>query len=186
MKKDGLKRWIKQPETAGKRPNPWVIWVLVGAIAILALSGLFDGKKQKNTQTATEETGGAQEMEAYVCQTEERLSQILEKINGAGKVSVFISVENGGEKILATDQSRKSSSEAAADTEQSSEEQEQNVVLAGQSAGQSPYILGEKLPVPSGVLVVAEGASDEKVRLAMYEAVRAVFGLSAHRVKITD
>ena len=52
MKKDGLKRWIKQPETAGKRPNPWVIWVLVGAIAILALSGLFDGKKQKNTQTA--------------------------------------------------------------------------------------------------------------------------------------
>ena len=50
MKKDGLKRWIKQPETAGKRPNPWVIWALVGAIAILALSGLFDGKKQKNTQ----------------------------------------------------------------------------------------------------------------------------------------
>lgn len=41
------------------------------------------------------------------------------------------------------------------------------------------------MPAPVGVLVVAEGAKDEKVKYEIYEAVKALFGLSAHRIKVT-
>ena len=43
----------------------------------------------------------------------------------------------------------------------------------------------EKLPYPIGVVVVAEGASDERVRNEIYEAVKALYGLSANRIKVT-
>ena len=70
MKKDGLKRWIKQPETAGKRPNPWVIWVLVGAIAILALSGLFDGLTGQNAPSEPKPAAPADDMTAFKAKLE--------------------------------------------------------------------------------------------------------------------
>jgi hypothetical protein len=35
------------------------------------------------------------------------------------------------------------------------------------------------------VLIVASGAGNEGVRLELYEAVRALYGISGHRIKIT-
>ncbi len=191
MKKDALRQLFQtpEPENGGekKRPNPVIVWILIAAIAFLAVSSFWGGKKKEPSEQSKTETPAAEQSdkEEYLRQMEERLAKTLEKIDGAGTVSVFINIESGGEKILATDQNRKSSSETRSDTAEVSEEQEQSVVLSGQSTGQSPYVVGEKMPVPGGVLVVAEGAKDEKVRCEMYEAVRALFGLSAHRIKIT-
>ena len=43
----------------------------------------------------------------------------------------------------------------------------------------------EKAPQVAGVLVVAEGAADESVRLKIYEAVKALYGMPSHRIKVT-
>ena len=43
----------------------------------------------------------------------------------------------------------------------------------------------EKLPYPIGVVVVAEGAKNDNVRNEIYEAVKALYGLAANRIKIT-
>ena len=48
-----------------------------------------------------------------------------------------------------------------------------------------PYVVREKLPYPIGVIVVSEGARDSLVRNEIYEAVKALYGLSANRIKIT-
>ena len=49
----------------------------------------------------------------------------------------------------------------------------------------SPYVVQEKLPYPIGVVVVAEGAKNDNVRNEIYEAVKALYGLAANRIKIT-
>jgi len=42
----------------------------------------------------------------------------------------------------------------------------------------------EKTPKIGGVLVVAEGAGDERVRVEIYDAVKAIYGVAAHRIKV--
>ena len=117
---------------------------------------------------------------------ERKLESILKKINGAGNVSVFISVEGGGEKVLAMDSKNKLSEESSENSDISkSEESENNVFTIGSRSDGEPYVVKEKTPEIAGVIVVATGAADEKVRLEIYDAVRAVYGIAPHRIKIT-
>ena len=173
-----------------KKPNMLVIWCIIAAIIILAVSSLSgrDDVKDKDAKSQSAATQGEASVDEnlYVAQLEQRLAETLTKINGAGAVTVFISIDSGGEKILATDDKSKTSQETNSDhTGVSQEETERSVVLSGQGAGSEPYVVKEKPPYPIGVLVVAEGAKDEKVKYELYEAVKALFGLSAHRIKIT-
>ncbi|MBQ3573015.1 MAG: hypothetical protein IJA16_00305, partial [Clostridia bacterium] len=124
--------------------------------------------------------------EIYEKNQAERLERILKRINGAGEVSVFISIEGGGEKILARDNKNKISREEDADLSVNyDEENESVVVMSGKGSSDEPYVVEEKTPRIGGVLVVAKGASDERVRLEIYEAVKAVYGISAHRIRVT-
>lgn len=164
-----------------KKPNMVVIWVIIAATLLLAF-GNFSGDK-RNVAEKTEQT--ADSAKDFVRQQEEGLEKILKKINGAGDVSVFISIDGGGEKVLARDNKNKYSRESEENIDQiTDEESENSVVISGRSSSGEPYIIEEKLPEITGVLVVAEGAADEKVRLEIYEAVKALYGMSPHRIKI--
>ena len=180
--KDALWQLVRFPdreekEKIKKRLHPAVIWVILAAIVFLAVSG-FGGEEKVQVKEETTDISA----ETYIKSLEKRLQETLQKINGAGKVSVFISMESGGEKILATDRISKSQEE---DQSGSRTEEERKVVLQGKSAQESPYVVKERFPEPVGVLVVAEGARNETVRYEIYQAIRALFGLPAHRIQIS-
>lgn len=179
-----LKEIIKDSELvktgAGerKRPNMIIVWIIIAAIVLLAVSGFSDNEKESAMQT--EKADGTEE---YVRREEKRLEVILKKINGAGDVSVYISIDNGGEKVLARDFKNKVDENSGEG--EHSEENESVVVTSGKSSTAQPYVVEERKPEISGVLVVAEGAASERVRVEIYEAVRAVYGMAAHRIKVT-
>lgn len=171
-------------EKSGKKqPKSWVIWLVLGAIFFLACSSFWEEKGNKKEEAVQEASSGQESEQAYIRAMEERLTDALSGISGAGKVSVFLHIEQGNEHIFAADTNR-----LETDTGEDGEtryELEKKVVLGGQSGRQQPFVTQEKLPVPSGVLVVAEGAKNEAVKFEIYEAVKALFGLSPHRIKIT-
>ncbi len=170
-----------------KKLNPLIVGGIILAIALLAGSSIFgSGKKAaspKQTDTVKELSPPKAE-EDYLAQVETRLSEALSQIKGAGKVSVIVSVEDGGEKVLATDSKSKSEHRTENDSSDMSTEQEENAVMTGQGSGQQPFVVKEKKPNPSGVIVIAEGAGDETVRYELYEAVKALYGISPHRIKV--
>ncbi len=178
-----------KPEAGGEKKvvNPYVVWVLLAAILFLAFSS-FSESDEKKTKAAEPQTNQeqTQTQERYREKLEERLKETLQKISGTGQVSVFIHMEDGGERILAADRSQSSQEDVEDGQEASRMEEESHVILWEQDGAEVPYIIKERLPEPIGVLVVAEGADDEKVRQEIYEAVRAIFGLPAHRIKITN
>lgn len=160
-----------------KKPNKFIIYLLIGAVAILAVSGFFEnGDKEDKRKEVTSNS------EAYE-KEEKRLESVLKRINGAGDVSVFISFEDGGEKILARDSKYKSSEEKG--DEKKTGESEEIVVMTKDGSSSSPYVTEERRPEVMGVLVVAKGASSDKVKNEMYDAVKAIYGIPAHRIKIT-
>ncbi len=165
-----------------KKPSMVVIWIIIIAVIFLAV-GSFPREEKGTSQT--EEIAKSDALD-FVKTQKEGLEKILKKINGAGDVSVFISIDGGGEKILARDNRSKYSKESADGTDVTTdEESESNVVISGKSSSGEPYIVEEKAPEVTGILVVAEGAADEKVRIEIYEAVKALYGVSPHRIRVT-
>ena len=180
-----LKQWLKMPNRETdekKKPPPILILGIIIAILFLAVTSV--GTHEKKEVEKEHSVGTAVTSEEYLKKMEQRLETVLKSISGAGKVSVFINVENTGEKILATDLKTELEESEEERQKETKQQKEETVVFAEQDDRQSPYVVEEKMPMPVGILVIAEGARDESVKMEIYEAVKALFGLPAHRIKI--
>ena len=58
------------------------------------------------------------------------------------------------------------------------------MVSSSSSKAESPVIIGEEIPEVAGVLVVATGAFDSKVKMELANAVEALLGVASHRVVV--
>ena len=187
---------FKENDSPGekKHMNMIVIWIIIIAIIVLFCIRSFGSKdvsktsEAKNSYNQYQTEAGYKTEQEYVNKMEEDLKGILEKISGAGNVSVRIYIDSTNEKILAADSKKQSETSEDKDGKKESSSSENGPIMSsGGSLGgnASPYVVQEKLPYPIGVVVVAEGAKNENVRNEIYEAVKALYGLAANRIKIT-
>ena len=109
--------------------------------------------------------------------TERRLAQVLSQIDGAGEVSVMLTVEGGTRQVLAQDTT-------SAQDEGGSEASRTTVVLSQGSGVQQAVPLQQLSPQFRGALVVCSGGDDPQVRLALTQAVAALTGLGADRISV--
>lgn len=107
---------------------------------------------------------------------EEKLSRTLSQIDGAGKVTVTLTVRSGMEQVLASDRT-------TSVTERGSSVEEETV-LVGSGSGQEVVPLTRRYPTFQGALVVCEGADDTELRLTIMQAVSALTGLGTDRITV--
>ena len=103
---------------------------------------------------------------------EDRLSRALSKIDGAGEVTVVLTVRDGPRQILAQDTR----------TEQGETE---TVVINQGSSTQETVTVQELYPNYQGALLVCPGGDDPTVRLKLTEATSALTGLGADKISIS-
>ena len=94
---------------------------------------------------------------------EEKLEKALSQVEGAGEVTVVLTLRESPRQVIAQDGSA---------TERDSQITRETVKL--QEVG----------PTYQGALVVAQGAGDPQVRLALNEAVSALTGLGTDKISI--
>lgn len=171
-----------------KTINPFVIWALIIAIAVMFMLrlNLKDDVKNKNEDYDKEYEYSEFDNSEYSKKIESDLKEILEKIDGAGEVSVRVYISGTSEKVLAENKKNEENTvERESEKSENKKSETQAVITSGGlSSSGTPYVLYEKLPYPTGVVVVAKGARDEKVRYEMYESIKALYGISANRIKI--
>ena len=170
----------KKTEGAFGLKNKWVILILLTAIFVLAFGSCGDGEKVEETKTDTER----KDFSEYMASLETELEESLSKIKGAGKVDVMLTFDVAEERVPAVNKKGSLESRVEEGETENKSSNEEEVLVMGSGNNSQPYILKERLPVPSGVLVTSVGAGNESVRLELYEAVRALFGISGHRIKI--
>ena len=103
---------------------------------------------------------------------EDRLSEALSKIDGAGEVTVVLTVRDGPRQVLAQDTR----------TEQGESE---TVVINQGSSTQGTVTIQELYPSYQGALLVCPGGDDPTVRLKLTEATSALTGLGADKISIS-
>ena len=108
---------------------------------------------------------------------QDSLENILEKISGAGQVSVLLTQSAGEETIYQTD-------ENSSVQENGSSNHRQTVLVSGAGREEMGLVKKVKAPTYLGAVVVCQGADNASVRLAIVEAVRSATGLSSDRISV--
>lgn len=107
---------------------------------------------------------------------EMRLGEILSKVDGAGKVSVMLTVRSGTERIWATDREQ-------FDRDDERELREETVVVSTDD-GEEAVLIVQNYPVFRGALVVCPGGDDPEVVLMLTKALSGLTGLSSGRITV--
>ena len=111
-----------------------------------------------------------------VVHLEEKLSAILSRVEGAGEVSVMLTVQNSTERTYAADRDM-------SEQEGERELREKTVIISTED-GESPVLIGQTCPTFQGALLVCEGGDDPAVRLRLTQAMTALTGLNSNRITV--
>lgn len=127
----------------------------------------------------------------YEKELEDRIAQLLKSVEGVGKVDVMVVLSSSSEKVFRTDRSENTSTTKEKDAsggerDIASSQSEENTILSQQfgSNGTSPLVQKELYPEISGIVISAQGGDSPKVQAEISQAMEALFGLEAHKIKV--
>lgn len=144
-------------------------------VVMIVLVGIFlmmlpSGKSEETPQTE-------QTVHIETKSMEERLTEVLSQIRGAGKVRVMLTEEVGAETIYKTDESISMSGD-------SSSSKKDTVTVTDENRAQNGLITQVNPPKYQGAVIVCKGADDPRVRLAIVSAVSSLTGLKSDKITI--
>lgn len=152
------------------------IEIYIAVIIVLIVCAIyFSGVS--TTNTAKVETSSTFEYANYM---EEKLSKLLSQVDGAGKVSVMLSLEGTSEIVYATSTEEKTNSSNITNGSTTNSVVTTEPIL---SSGK-PVIVKEYLPKITGVIVVSQGANDIKVKLELLKAVQTLLDVPTSKIEI--
>lgn len=164
---------------------------LVIAFIILALNVFYPDmfKKEDIKSTLSEEVEINNIKDEYEEAQKEELKSILEDMYGVGEVKVMISFKSGESKILAYNSSKQIVSTEEKDTEGGTRVSNQTddgstVVMTNEGGDNEPFIVETYKPKIEGIMILAEGASDSRIKYDIQKAVSSLYGLSAEKVNV--
>lgn len=142
-----------------------LIIALIIVIVLIFISGVFTTGTNTTKAQATI-------IDSYVDSLETRLSNTLSKVEGAGNVSVVITVESG----MQTEIAMKST---IIENEKGVEKTETPILVNGK-----PVVLRELYPKVVGVLIVAQGANKISVLIKIQEATISLLDIKLSQIEI--
>ncbi|MEK4973185.1 stage III sporulation protein AG [Niallia sp. FSL R7-0648] len=181
-----------------------VIVVLFGA-AIMLLSNMFFKDNNKAQEVAAynneasseevEETFGQKANSSnltiadYEEQYKKEIKEAISAIAGVKDAIVYVNIEGSEKKVYEKNQSQTIQKTEEKDTQggnRNVEEtsNEETVVLVPNGDKQVPLVVETMKPKIAGVLVVAKGAGDIKVKTMIVEAVTRALDVPSHRVSV--
>ncbi len=191
QKKDG-ETVLTRLKTQVKK-NPGLVYALYAVLGLIAVLFCVIGG---DPHCGERKQGSAEKTESKVTNSsgkdslEQRLTDVLSKIRGAGRVDVLITYETNGEIVTATvrqtDEDTRNTNGASGSEASRTIREVTEPATVETEGGYAPIVLYEKEPVVRGVIVVAEGASDFSVRQKLQAAVHAATGIPIERIEVFE
>ena len=173
------------------KKEKWMMFFLIGALIAVLLVPM----EEKEAEEAILENEIDQQTELYkndnnIADYEDKLSkrliEILQKIDGAGKVDAWVRVSEGKELVLSMENTKDASvlkeQDSAGGTRAEDKKTETSTVILDKNG--NPYVVKTIEPQIEGVFVVAEGAGNSTVKKNITEAVEVLFDIEPHRIKV--
>ena len=173
--RDGFRRLTEN------RMNLILICAVTGII-LIAASYIWD--EQAEPAESVSDAGTL--LSADTRTLEQRLSEMVSRIDGAGRSCVMVTMDSTREAVYAQDlretEDTSSSSESGRTTESGNISREQTHILMDRGSGEEPLVEKQIEPQVRGVMILCEGAENPVVEQRVTEAVKTVLGSPASRI----
>lgn len=181
-----MKQWLEKFRHMKK--DQILILLLTGILLlVIAVPAEPSDKSEISVGQAVPETEYAQpDMKERL---EQQLQALLEQVDGVGEARVMITLQSDGKKIVEKDLEQSHSQdegngEGQVSSSQSAQSSEATVYQKDSQGNEIPYVTEQKTPEIAGVLVIARGGGNASVQQEITEAVMALFGVEAHKIKV--
>ncbi|HCW04960.1 MAG TPA: stage III sporulation protein AG [Clostridium sp.] len=172
-----------------------LIVVFLLGVLLLIMSNFFKGQPTVavNTSADLEENKSKSGEEFELSATEEKLKTelkaMLSQIKGIGKVDLMINFECSEEYIPAEEKNTSKSITNEKDNEGGERKITQDtdgtkIVVSTDGNVTKPVMLKKINPKVEGVIIVAEGAEDEKIKKDIVLAVSSLFGIPNYKIQV--
>ena len=153
------------------RKNRYIaLVILAGLLLLLWPSGSADKEREPQMESAF-----AGSCEYDLSELEQKLTDTLAQVKGAGQTQVLLTLSTTGQVRLAENRS------------QEGETMKTDVVILRRGANQEGVTEVERqYPVFLGALVVCEGGGDPNIKLELLQAMKALTGLRAEQISICE
>lgn len=158
---------------------------IVCAIALIVMPSV-NGEDKRNEEDASKSIPKEDLSKRENDNLEDKLTNILTQIEGAGDVDVMITFESSEEIQPAfntnstTEETKEVDSQGGERTVTTSSENKTMIT----SNSNQPLVLKTNEAKIKGVIVIAQGASDPHVKETLYSAVQTALQISGHQVEI--
>lgn len=176
------------------RRNLWLAGLAALGVVLLVFSGVSGSKTAPKQPSSLEAPVPPAQVKSGMSLEEEELSKklcdMLKQVEGAGRVevSVRLSGSTRAEYAVNTTTGKKTIQERdqSGGTRQTTEDSGsgQLVMNRNGAGGEQPVVERELAPQVAGVLVVAEGAGDSRVRAKLFEATRVAMGIEPQKIVV--
>lgn len=200
---DKLKRLIGNREETGgndkKKIENLVFFVIVLIITIVVINIIWNGNK---TTTKQENNTATKKLATTINETnsnnitqdsslEEKLEQILSKIQGVGDVKVCINYSESNEVLAMYNENSKVSTTEESDTSGGTRkiqetDSQKDVIYKEENGQKEPITQKIKQAKIEGAIITAKGAKDVTTKTNIIQAVEAITGLATHKIQVFE
>ena len=149
---------------------------IVCLLSILVLAIFLSSFKTTTQKATTQNSQILTTTQDYVTETENRLKNILTSVKGISDVKVYLSVSSTPEFVYATDKNSQNSSNA----------ENNSVVFSKNGTATSPVLVKTIYPEINGVLIVAKGAGEAKMKLMLCDCLSSVLNVPTSCIQILE
>ena len=205
MFKDKINKFFKNKEDAkgneNKKVENLVFFIIISVITIVIINFIWSGSETDNKQV-NENTNINNKKLANVTEEntdeiedtnnlEEKLEEILSKIQGVGEVKVCVNYSESSEVVAMFDENSSTSTTEETDTEGGVRKIEQtetnkNVIYEENDGKKTPITTKVIKPKIEGAIITAKGANNAAVKTNIIQAVEALTGLATHKIQVFE
>lgn len=156
--------------------------VIAGALAVMLLL-LLGTVSRGGGEKSAPEPYAAEDAAELERELEQRLIRLISRIDGAGEVSVMVTLDTVSQRVYEKDTKTESSSRSDADGGSQTIAGETETVLAG--SAKEPLQIGAVQPRVRGAAVVCSGAADPVVKERIANTVAKALNIGMSKVYVT-
>ena len=180
--------------TNKKKIENLVVFAVILIITIIIINMILgDGKKNtsKEQVNSSSKQLATKENNSEDNSLEEKLKNILQKIQGVGKVEVFVNYSESSETVAMYNENSKVSSTEETDTSGGKRIIEQtdtqkDIVYKEESGEKIPITQKIIQPKIEGAIITAQGANNASIKANIVQAVEAATGLATHKIQVFE
>lgn len=205
MFKDKLKKLInKDAENEEgndkKKIENLVFFVVLLIITIVIINIIWNGKENTNSKEPTDTSKQLATTEQNVTtnnnitttgELEEKLKNILAKIQGVGEVEVCLNYSESSEVVAMYNENSKVSNTEETDTSGGTRkiqetDTQKDIIYQEENGEKTPITQKIIQPKIEGAIITAKGASNANTKNNIIQAVEAITGLATHKIQVFE